>query len=167
MPSLHALGLMSVMRGTEAVLWPVPFADTFPAHVATRYADAFTHPPRWDTSRDAFEWDGDRWYINVVGHGLFGSELYLRARVCRKPAWQALLFTTAASTLWEYGFEANGVRPSALDLGFTPLAGLVLGEARYLGWRAASALGSGPARWTLRALFDPLGELERSLGAPC
>lgn len=164
-PSLHALGLMIVMRGTETYLWPEPFART--SRFAYHYEQAFTRPPLFDTSRPLFEADGDRWHINVIGHGLFGSELYLRARTCNKPLWQALLFTGAASTLWEYGFEANGVRPSGLDLVFTPAAGIVLGEARLQLWRFAGTLESGAGRSVLRGVMDPLGELERWAGAPC
>jgi hypothetical protein len=164
-PSLHALGLMSVMRGSEAYLWPEPFAkeERFGYH----YHQAFTRPPLWDSSRPLFEADGDRWQINVIGHGLFGSELYLRARACRKPLWQALLFTGAASTLWEYGFEANGVRPSGLDLVYTPAAGLLLGEGRFQLLQLARRMTPSTGRSTLRAVVDPLGELERLLGAPC
>jgi hypothetical protein len=164
-PSLHSLGLMTVMRGTETYLWPKPFAET--SRFGHHYREAFTRPPLWDSSRAFFEADGDRWQLNVLGHGLFGSELYLRARVCRKPLWQALLFTTGASTLWEYGFEANGVRPSALDLVYTPAAGLLLGEGRFQVWRAARRLEPGTARAVLQVVVDPLGELERSLGSPC
>ena len=166
-PVLHALGLMTAMRATEAYLWPQPFAETDRVQLGLHYHAAFSQAPRWDGSRPLFEADGDRWQINVLGHGLFGSELYLRARTCRLPAWQALLFTGIASATWEYGFEANGVRPSALDLTFTPAAGLVLGEARFQGWQAARRLNPGPLRTTLSALLDPLGDLERALGAPC
>jgi hypothetical protein len=164
-PSLHALGLMSVMRASEAYLWPEPFAnvDRFGYH----YGQAFTRPPLFDSSRPLFEADHDRWQINVLGHGLFGSELYLRARACRKPLWQALLFTGAASTLWEYGFEANGVRPSGLDLVYTPAAGLLLGEGRFQLLQLARRMSPSAGRTTLRAVVDPLGELERLLGAPC
>lgn len=166
-PALHGLALMTTMRASEAYLWPDPFAETSRVRLATHYHAAFTRPPRWDSSRPLFEQDGDRWQINVIGHGLFGSELFLRARTCRKPLWQALLFTTVASSAWEYGFEANGVRPSALDLMFTPAAGLLLGELRYLGWSNARRLRSSAARSALSALFDPLGELERAAGTPC
>lgn len=164
-PSLHALGLMTVMRGAETYMWPEPFAnvDRFGYH----YREAYTRPPLWDGSRPLFEEDGDRWQINVLGHGAFGSELYLRARVCKKPIWQALSFTGAASTLWEYGFEANGVRPSALDLVFTPAAGLLLGEGRFQALRAVRGLAPGTARTVLLVVVDPLGELERTLGSPC
>ena len=166
-PTLHALGLMTSMRAAEAYLWPEPFAQTDRGALGLRYHDAFSRPPRWERHRSWFEADGDRWQINVLGHGLFGSELYLRARACHLAAWQALLFTAAASASWEYGFEANGVRPSALDLTFTPLAGLVLGEARFQGWRAARRLAPGLGRGALSALLDPCGELERALGARC
>lgn len=166
-PIVHALALMSAMRLSEAYLWPRPFAETNPATLSLHYHEAFSLPPRWDGSRPLFQEDGDRWQINVLGHGLFGSELYLRARTCRLAPWQALLFTGLASATWEYGFEANGVRPSALDLTFTPAAGLVLGESRYQAWRAARQLDPGPLRTTLSALLDPLGDLERALGSPC
>jgi len=164
-PSLHSLGLMTVMRGTETYLWPEPFAET--SRFGHHYREAFTRPPLWDSSRPLFEADGDRWQLNVLGHGLFGSELYLRVRVCRKPSWQALLFTAGASAVWEYGFEANGVRPSALDLVYTPAAGLLLGEGRFRMWRAARRLEPGTVRTVLTVVLDPLGELERSLGSPC
>lgn len=166
-PPLHALGLMTAMRLSEAYLWPHPFADTNRTQLGYHYHQAFTRWPRFDASRPLFEADGDRWQINVLGHGLFGSELYTRARACRFAPWQALLFTGVASATWEYGFEANGVRPSALDLVFTPLSGVVLGEARHQGYRAARGLAPGALRTALTVLFDPLGGLERGLGAPC
>lgn len=166
-PILHALGLMTVMRVSEVYLWPQPFAETDAVQLGLHYQAAFSRPPRWDGRRPLFEKDGDRWQINVLGHGLFGSELYLRARTCRLPVWQALLFTGLASATWEYGFEANGVRPSALDLTFTPAAGLLLGEARFQAWRAVRRLGQGALRSSLSAALDPLGDVERALGSPC
>jgi uncharacterized protein DUF3943 len=166
-PTLHALSLMTAMRLSEAYLWPEPFAETNPFKLGLHYHAAFSRPPVWDNSRPLFREDGDRWQINVLGHGLFGSELYLRARTCHLAPWQALLFSGAASATWEYGFEANGVRPSALDLTFTPLAGIVLGETRYQTWRALRRLDGGALRTTLSAVIDPLGDLERALGTPC
>jgi hypothetical protein len=166
-PTVHALGLMTSMRIGAALIWPEPFADTRPEFWAESYERAFTLPPKWDSSEDWFEWDGDPWYVNAVGHALFGSEVYLRARTCRKNVLEALLFTTAASTAWEYGFEANAVRPSALDLVYTPAAGLVLGETRYQLWIAARRLEDRGCRVVLSAVLDPFGELERALGTPC
>jgi len=158
---------MTAMRLSEAYLWPSPFAETGRLELGQHYYEAYSRRPLWNSSLPLFEEDGDRWQINVVGHGLFGSELYLRARTCHAAPWQALLFAGLASATWEYGFEASGVRPSALDLTFTPAAGFVLGEARFVVWRATRRLDSGPLRSTLAALVDPFGELERGLGTPC
>jgi hypothetical protein len=153
------------MRTAETFIWPDPFARTqyFGAH----YEEAFTKPPIFDSSRRAFEWDGDPWYINTLGHGLFGSELYMRARTCHLPWYGALAFAAASSAVWEYGFEGNGVRPSALDLVYTPLGGMLLGEARYVGWNAAQKISAPALRGTVRAVLDPFGELERAVGTGC
>ncbi|MBX3224312.1 MAG: DUF3943 domain-containing protein [Labilithrix sp.] len=164
-PAVHGLALMTVMRATESVLWPDPFART--QWFGARYEEAFTKPPVFDARQPFMRWDGDPLVINVLGHGLFGSELYLRARQCRLGWGGALAFATATSAVWEYAFEANGVRPSAQDLVYTPLMGLALGEARYLLHRAAGTIESSPTRSVVRAVLDPLGELERAAGAPC
>lgn len=164
-PVLHGLALMSVMRATETVLWPQPFAE--PQYFLAHYEEAYTKPPKFDSSQPFMRWDGDPLFINVVGHGLFGSELYVRARQCRLGWAGALLFTTLGSGVWEYVFEANGVRPSAGDLVYTPLAGLALGEMRYALHRAAGAVSSPPTRTVLRAIVDPFGELERAAGTGC
>ncbi len=164
-PAFHGLALMTVMRTTEAVIWPDPFARTqwFGAY----YEETFTQPPKFDTKQPFMRWDGDPLVVNVVGHGLFGSELYLRARQCRLGWGGAFAFAAATSAVWEYGFEGNGVRPSALDLVYTPVMGLALGEVRYQLHRWAGSFRSPGARTTLRAVVDPLGELERVAGTDC
>jgi hypothetical protein len=164
-PVVHDAALMVVMRGVETAIWPDPFARTqyFGAH----YEEAFTRPPIFDTHKRAFEWDGDPWPVNVFGHALFGSELYMRARTCRVPWYGSIAFAAAGSTLWEYAFEANGVRPSGLDLVWTPLVGSALGEGRFAIWRAAAGFESKTARIVVRAVVDPLGEAERALGTGC
>lgn len=164
-PAVHGLALMTVMRATETVLWPDPFAQ--PQWFGAHYKEAFTRPPKFDPGQPWMRWDGDPLFINLVGHGLFGSELYLRARQCRLGWGGALAFAAATSALWEYGFEANGVRPSAQDLVYTPVMGLALGEARYALHRAAGQLKSLTARGAARAVLDPFGELERAAGAGC
>lgn len=164
-PLLHTLALFSVQRVAEAWLWPEPFArvDEFGKH----YIDAFTKPPLFDPSRPAFQWDGDSAFLNVAGHGLMGSELYLRARTCSFGWAGSFAFAAGASAVWEYAFEGNGVRPSAQDLVYTPLAGMALGELRYFGWTRVRSEGASPkVRW-LRYVLDPLGEFERALGSPC
>ena len=88
------------------------------------------------------------------------------AQPCHLGWLGALAFTTAASTAWEYGFEANGVRPSAQDLVYTPLAGLVLGEGRFQLVKGLHHRQGGLAD-VLRWVVDPFGELERAAGSPC
>jgi hypothetical protein len=166
-PTLHALGLMTAMRVSEALIWPEPFAHTDLSEMGRSYQYAFTHWPKFDPNRPAFEWDGDPWYVNGIGHALFGSELYLRARTCNNGVLPALIFAAAASSVWEYGFEANEVQPSALDLVYTPAAGLVFGEARFVGWRAARRISDPGWRAVWTTLLDPFGELERGLGTRC
>ena len=165
-PTWHALGLMTTMRLTEAWLWPEPFARVSGSFWLSNYRAAFTEWPKFDPDAPAFRWDGDSAPLNLVGHGLFGSEVYLRARSCHLGWLGALAFTTAASTAWEYGFEANGVRPSAQDLVYTPLAGLVLGEGRFQLVKGLHHRRGGLAD-VLRWVVDPFGELERAAGSPC
>lgn len=164
-PILHNTSLLVVMRTTETILWPDPFAR--PGHFAAHYEEAYTLPPKFETWRRPFEWDGDPWWINTIGHGLFGSELYLRARQCHLGWAGSLAMAAAASTLWEYVFEANGVRPSAFDLAWTPIVGLGLGEARFFVHRAAGGMKSKAGRAVVRAIVDPLGDVERALGTEC
>ncbi|MBX3234378.1 MAG: DUF3943 domain-containing protein [Labilithrix sp.] len=161
-PAVHSLALMTVMRATASYLWPDPFSK--PQYFAAHYEEAFTMPPKFDRSQPFMQWDGDNLLINVVGHGLFGSELYLRARQCRFGVVGSFAFAAATSALWEYGFEANGVRPSAQDLVFTPLAGIALGEARYFVHRATKDVRH--VEW-VRWVVDPFGEIERAAGTGC
>ena len=162
-PVVHSLALMTVMRGAESYLYPDPFSK--PRYFSDHYKEAFTQAPIFDASKPAFRWDGDPLAINIVGHGLFGSELYLRARQCRWGVIGSLAFAAATSGLWEYAFEGNGVRPSAQDLIYTPLAGLALGEARYWVYRAAQDVHK--LRVILRVIVDPFGEIERAAGTGC
>jgi hypothetical protein len=109
--------------------------------------------------------------LNTVGHGLFGSEVYSRARHCGQSPAAAFLATVVASTAWEYTLEAFHQRPSAVDLVWTPLVGALLGEGRYRLYRALVQGGGqspGTARKVLFFVVDPLGETERRLlGAGC
>lgn len=159
-PLVHAGALMTTMRTVEWFLWPTPFAES--DRFVERWGDSFTHAPKFDASRRPFEWDGDRWWINAVGHTLFGSELYLRARACHFGWAGALAWTTGASAVWEYAFEGNGVRPSAFDLVWTPVAGLLLGEARHALFRAASQQRGSVWATLARIGLDPLGGLEHA-----
>lgn len=166
-PLIHSLGVMTVMRTSEAVIWPDPFGRFDPLDWAGSYGRAILEPPKWDVTAAPFEWDGDAWPINVVGHGIFGSELYFRARHCDNGVLGSLAFATFASATWEYLYEASHVQPSGLDLWFTPTAGILLGELRHQGWRAAGAIASPFWRGAVRGVLDPLGSFERWVGAPC
>jgi hypothetical protein len=152
---IHSSALFVTMRTTEAFLWPHPFAET--DQLGARWKETFTTAPRFDPSRRFFEWDGDAWYINAIGHTLLGMELHFRARQCNFGVTGSVIYSTLASAVWEYGFEGNAVRASALDLVWTPLAGLGLGEARYALFRAA------PKNFLVRFLVDPLGGLDQAI----
>ncbi len=166
-PLVYAAVQLGLQRAAEVILFPEPFAETNLRILGTRYENAFTQAPLFDPHRRAFEWDGDHWQTNTIGHGLMGAELYIHARRCHWGAPAAFAFTAVSSTAWEYLIEANGVRPSAWDLTYTPLAGLVFGEARYQVLRAASHIASPVWRRTLQVTMDPMGELGMLLGSPC
>jgi len=165
-PILHGSGLLLGQRVAAMRLWP----HAFSLEDGTRNLDhlevAYTQPPVFDPRRRLFEWDGDRWEINFFGHGLMGSELYLRARQCQHGFAASLAFTAAGSLLWEYGVEVWNSRPSVNDLLWTPLGGALIGELRFVTWELAASL-SPTVRGIVRAVVDPFGELERALGTPC
>lgn len=165
-PALHATALLGAERVAEMLIWQHAFSLEDGDRNARFLRRAYTEPPEFDLRRRFFEWDGDRAVINVVGHGLMGSELYLRARQCRHGVWAALAFTAVTSAVWEYGVEVYNAPPSLNDLVWTPVGGALLGEMRFAAWELAGSL-SPVARHVLRAVVDPFGELERALGTPC
>lgn len=75
--------------------------------------------------------DGDSWVTNVVGHGLQGSEIYLRMRQEGFNPGHAFLAGAIHSTMWEYAIEGWNETPSLWDLVYTPIGGIILGELRY------------------------------------
>lgn len=165
-PTLHAGGQLALQRVGLSLLWGSSFTLEHPDRAAQSFARAWTTPPLFDDTRRVFEWDRDIFYINVFGHGLMGSELYLRARQCGHGFWASFLFTTGASFVWEYVVEAWHAQPSAIDLLWTPVGGAVLGEFRFVAWELAGQLAPTPRR-VIRAIVDPFGELERAAGTEC
>lgn len=165
-PSLHAAGLLAAQRGGAMLLWRRAFSLEDGERNLRLLRAAYTRPPHFDPDRRFFEWDGDRWLINLWGHGLMGSELYLRARQCGHNALASLAFAAASSAVWEYGVEVWNAHPSANDLVWTPLGGALLGELRFTTWELAARLPRA-ARIVVRAIVDPFGELERVAGSPC
>jgi len=167
-PLAHAAGVLVGMRVGVSLLWPSAY-DPFPLENSGRnYRRAFTSAPDFRRDRPLLESDGDPWTINVIGHGLFGAEIYGRVRACGGGVLPALAFTAGTSALWEYGLEATSKQPSAIDLVLTPTLGAALGEGRY---RLQRWLRARPRTFWRRALeivVDPLGEGERGiLGTRC
>jgi hypothetical protein len=165
-PTLHGGGQLLLQRVGLSVLYGSAFTLDDPARAADSFARAWTTPPVFDPSRRVFEWDRDIFYLNVFGHGLMGSELYLRARQCGHGFLPSLLFTTGMSVAWEYVIEAWHAQPSAIDLVWTPLGGALIGEFRFAAWELAGTLPP-TARRVVRAIVDPFGELERAAGSEC
>lgn len=167
-PIVHALALFTTMRAAEAWIWPESFAETDLDVIGAHYRAAWTKPPIFDASRGVFEWDGDAWWLNGIGHGVLGTELYLRARVCGFGVGGSLAWAAVASATWEYVFEASGVRPSALDLVWTPLAGLAFGEVRHRLLVSARSIPDPSLRGFVRSVVDPFGEIEHAItGKAC
>jgi hypothetical protein len=164
-PAAHAGGLMLGMRVGVSLAWPASYDPTDWDAQREQLRLSFTRPPEFDARRPLLESDGDPWWLNGVGHALFGSEVYGRSRACGGGPWESLLAAAAASTAWEYVFEAPYQRPSAVDLVWTPVAGALLGEGRYRLHRWLRA--RDPRSWLL-FVVDPLGETERRLfGTRC
>jgi hypothetical protein len=160
-PIAHASGLLFGMRIAASVAWPQAYDPTRFSDEAHNLKLAFTMPPDFRPQLGLFRSDGDPVAINTLGHGAFGSEIYLRARQCGHEILPALGLTAVTSTAWEYLVEGPYKRPSAIDMVWTPLiGGLIFGEARFRLYRATDSR-------LFHVLLDPFGSLERSAGAGC
>jgi hypothetical protein len=119
----------------------------------SQFAHSWTAQPTWN--------DGDPWTTNYVGHPIMGSVLYVFARRNHHSPLQAFLFSTVASTTWEYAFEAWYEQPSWSDLLVTSTAGALIGEGR---WQIRQYLlrRGIPGPWGQVALFlvDPITEID-------
>lgn len=85
----------------------------------THFKEAFQKPPVID---------GDKWYINYLGHPYQGAYYYNAYRSQGAKFWQAGLFCIGHSLMWEYLVESGFERPSMQDIIVTPIAGSLLGE---------------------------------------
>jgi len=123
----------------------------------SQFARSWTQSPTWH--------DGDPWTTNYVGHPIMGSVLYLFARRNFHSPWQAFVFSTVASTTWEYAFEAWYEQPSWSDLLVTSTGGALIGEAR---WQIRQRLlrHGTPGVLGQVALFlvDPITEIDLLFG---
>jgi hypothetical protein len=127
----------------------------FSSPSAENFEEAFTKGPRADD---------DKWYWNYLLHPLAGSETYLRARAQGCSPFGSFLFSTAASTVWEFGFESWYERPSTQDLIVTPVAGSFLGEARFRAKRALLEADTVSAR-VLAVAVDPFQSVAEWVGS--
>lgn len=112
------------------------------------FEDGFTQPPAWDKDDPVFDY---------VLHPLVGAEYYLVARNRGWDLWGSLAYSAALSAFYEYIPENMVQQPSAVDLLVTPLAGALLGEARYRlkEWiRRDPSRVAAPRFWI--SLLDPL-----------
>jgi hypothetical protein len=162
-PIAHSLGVLAGMRLSLSILWPDPYNPLPWSRSSRQFTRAYDRPPEFRQDRWLLESDGDPWAINVIGHGLFGAEVYGRVRQCGGRPWQALAFTAGTSLVWEYGIESFHKRPSAVDLVATPIIGAALGEARYRAQRWLRRRDRGFWRRFGEFVVDPLGESERTL----
>jgi hypothetical protein len=167
-PIVHSVGLLTGMRLALSVAWPDAY-DPFPLRRSgQQFERAYNQAPEFRRDRALLESDGDPWAINVIGHGLFGAEIYGRVRQCGGAPWQALAFAAGTSALWEYGIESFNKRPSAIDLVATPVIGAVLGEGRVQAQRWLRRRPPSFWRRFAEIAVDPLGEGERGwLGTRC
>ena len=164
----HAGGILLGMRLGSALLWPADYGPRALGDAPGHLREAVSRPPVFRRDRSLLESDGDPWTVNVIGHGLFGSEIYLRSRQCGGAPLAAFAWTAGASIAWEYALEGSVKRPSAIDLAWTPIVGgLVLGELRFRAYRSLRSEDPGLLRRIARGLLDPLGSLERAAGAGC
>ncbi len=160
-PLAHTAALMGAMRLSLSLRWPEAFAPLPPDRAWSAARENWRQAPEFHSDMPLIESDGDPWLVNGVGHGLFGSEVYLRTRRCGHGPLASFGAAAAASTIWEYGIESFHQRPSAVDLVWTPLSGLAFGELRY---QLLRAFGHHRA---VSAIVDPFGELQRALGTRC
>jgi hypothetical protein len=150
---LHA-GLVIIFRDEADV--------TATGRNARQFPKSWKAPPRFYAHTNIFASDGDPAAFNVLGHGLFGSETYIAARGWGHSPGASFLFSLVASAFWEYVIESWYQPPSAIDLLWTPVGGLIIGEARYQAYKAAQkGIAHKVPRTIVFILLDPLGELER------
>jgi len=111
------------------------------------FKEAFTRAPVFDK---------DAWFINYVGHPYQGSYYYNAYRSQGAKVWQAVLFSFAHSTFWEYMIESGFERPSIQDLIVTPGVGSLLGELFHFSTVKMSKNGFKWYEAAFVSLFNPM-----------
>lgn len=113
----------------------------------THFKEAFQKPPVID---------GDKWYINYLGHPYQGAYYYNAYRSQGAKFWQAGLFCIGHSLMWEYLVESGFERPSVQDLIVTPIAGSLLGELFHFATVRMSRNGFKWYEATFVSVFNPM-----------
>ena len=113
--------------------------------------------------KNGWEWDGDRFGVNFIGHPYSGTLSYNAGRSNGYNYWQSFGFAFGGSLMWEY-FGEN-TRPSYNDIINTPVNGAFLGEVLY---RLSSNILDDRTRGTERVfreigagLVDPMRGFNR------
>ena len=116
--------------------------------------------------------DSDDFYINYLLHPYWGATYYIRGRERGLDRGESFLFSTALSTLYEFGVEAFFEKPSYQDLWSTPVIGSLIGEFVFSPIREHIRAQPGDLDWadkTILFFTDPLGvigaESDRLIGA--
>ena len=165
LPSCHSAAILVATRAGLSLLWPEAYDPSQFASNWESFKGSYSGLPEFDSQAAFFEWDGDPWPINLLGHGLMGAEFYLSHRRAGHSWVVALGMSAAWSSLWEYGIESWYQQPSGIDLLWTPLGGALIGEGRYQLLTWVEDMEASAGRKALLYLIDPLGELERDLMA--
>lgn len=120
--SVVAIGVIAMLP-SDISNWNVNPSDLQLSKVPKRW---------WDNVSKLPVWDKDDHFINYIMHPYFGAVYYMGARDSGFGPWGAFLYSTAMSTLWEYGMEAVAEKPSIQDLVFTPTGGWFIAEYAFL-----------------------------------
>jgi hypothetical protein len=109
--------------------------------------------------------DNDKFYLNYILHPYWGATYYIRARERGYEEGESFLYSTAMSTLYEFGVECFFEKPSIQDMFVTPVIGSVIG--RYLFEPVRARIKQKAERdWydeTLLVATDPIGVLSNGL----
>jgi len=162
-PSLHSAAVLLGMRLGASAAWPETYDVLRHRRNGETFRESWSSAPTFDVDQPFFQWDRDPWPINLVGHAVMGSEIYLRHRQGHHPLWLALTMTLAWTVVWEYFVEAWHKHPSGIDLVWSPTGGMLLGEGRFWLHRRILRMRQPTWRHILCYLVDPLGQLERDL----
>jgi len=131
-----------------------------------KFKSNFTRLPVWEPTEYGgggllgyLQADGDKWTMNIIGHGLQGSEIYLRMRDYGFNVFESFMGGMAQSVVWEYAIEGWNETPSAVDLTFTPLAGALFGEFRFKVKRFFEKDKTSWMNQALTIVIDPIGAI--------